>query len=178
MVFTLTIIICILVAFASGQVLTVNDCSQWSDGNQICVRAKLYRDGTLAGEITTQSDNSLHGCRGGAMAVGSDEAGKALWTAKLQGKTACSLSDPSCASFQRQEVMAHVDVEAAKQTCRIHLFYNFDGSFCERQPNKVWAASLERFLNTDGLFRFNTRWDRSAVNSELRYRMSYRVRYF
>jgi hypothetical protein len=147
MVFTVTIIICILVAFASGHVLTVNDCSQWSDGNQICVRAKLYRDGTLAGEITTQSDNALHGCRGGAMAVGSDETGKALWNVKLQGKTACSLSDTSCSSFQRQEVIAHVDAGGAKQTCRVHLFYNFDGSFCER--NKVWAASLERFPDTD-----------------------------
>jgi hypothetical protein len=135
--FIATIVVCILVVFASGQVLSINDCSQWSDGNQICVRVNLYRDGTLASEVTTESDNYLHGCRGGAVAVGSDEAGKALWTAKLQGKTACSLGDMSCASFQRQEVVVHVDAEAARHTSDIHLFYNFDGSFCERRSNKA-----------------------------------------
>jgi hypothetical protein len=143
------IIISILVAFVSGQVLSVNDCSQWSDENQICVRANLYRDGTFASEVTTESDSFLHGCRGGVVAVGSDDAGKALWTAKLQGKTACGLGDMSCASFQRHEVMAHVDAEAAKHTSRIHLFYNFDGNICEKRSNKAWDASLKPFLNTD-----------------------------
>jgi hypothetical protein len=131
------IIICFLVAFVSGQVLSVNDCSQWNDESQICVRANLYRDGTLASEITTESDSFLHGCRGGAVAVGSDNAGKALWTAKLQGKAACSLGDKTCASFQRHEMVAHVDTEAAKCTTRIHLFYNFDGNICEKRYDKV-----------------------------------------
>jgi len=143
------IIICILVAFMSGQVFSVNDCSQWSDENQICVRANLYCDSTLASEVTTESDSFLHGCRGGVVAVGSDDAGKALWTTKLQGKAACGLNDGSCVSFQRHEVMAHVDTEAAKHTSRIHLFYNFDGNICERRSNKAWDTSLGPFLNID-----------------------------
>jgi hypothetical protein len=130
-------IICIFVASVAAHVLSVNDCSQWNDGSQICVRANLYRDGTLASEITTESDSFLHGCRGGAMVVGSDDAGKALWTTKLQGKAACSLGDTSCASFQRHEIVAHVDTEAAKHTSRIHLFYNFDGNICEERSNKA-----------------------------------------
>ena len=133
----LSILFCIFVASVAAHVLSVNDCSQWNDGSQICVRGNLYRDGTLACEITTESDSFLHGCRGGAMAVGSDDAGKALWTTKLQGKAACSLGDTSCASFQRHEVVAHVDTEAAKHTCRIHLFYNFDGNICSERSNKV-----------------------------------------
>jgi len=147
--FIVAIIICILVAFASGEVLSVNDCSQWNDGNQICVRANLYRDGTLVGEVTTESNSALHGCRGSAVAVGSDEAGNARWTAKLHGKTACSRGDFSCASFQRQEVVVHVDTMAAKHTCRIHLFYNFDGSSCEKKSDKVWNTSSKPFPDTD-----------------------------
>jgi hypothetical protein len=49
--FLVTIIICILVASVSGNVLSINDCSQWNDGNQICIRANLYRDGTLVSEV-------------------------------------------------------------------------------------------------------------------------------
>jgi len=77
--------ICLAALYAATQ---RNSPYPRNEGNQICVRANLYRDGTLVSEVTTESNSALHGCRGAA--VGSDEGGNARWTVKLLGKRACS----------------------------------------------------------------------------------------
>jgi hypothetical protein len=115
----------IFAATVSGQI-TITDCSNWREGRQICVQATVSRDGSITSEVTTQSKNLALGCRGGAVAVGSDEAGNALWTAALKGKPSCSASDPFCPNFEKHNEVVQVNAKAAQSTSRIHLFYDFD----------------------------------------------------
>jgi len=130
-------------AWASAEVLNVNHCSGWMDDKQICVRGTLFSDGTFTTEVNTESDNFFHGCRGGAVAVGSDEGDRAVWTAALPGKTACGAGDPFCPSQRRAQVTVHVDAEAAKKTTGIHFFYHFDEiSFRDK------AAKLAKNIGT------------------------------
>ena len=123
----LSTILCVFAATrtVSGQI-AINECSSWRDGRQMCVQASISQDGVITSEVTTQSKNLASGCTGGAVAVGSDEAGNALWTTELQGKASCSASDRFCPSFQKHSDMVQVNVKAAQHTTRIHLFYAFD----------------------------------------------------
>lgn len=89
-------------------------------------RGTLFSDGRFDAEVHMKSNSVFHGCRGGAVAVGSDQAGKSIWTAKLPGRTAGGLSDPFCPSECKSLVTVHVDAEAAKKTAAIRIFYHFD----------------------------------------------------
>lgn len=82
----------------SEPVIFIDDCSSWTGERQICIKATLFRDGTLASSITTQSKKILHGCRGGALLVGRDATEGVTWAVTLKRKTAGGLSDPFCSS--------------------------------------------------------------------------------
>ncbi|KAG9030009.1 hypothetical protein FRB95_004655 [Tulasnella sp. JGI-2019a] len=102
------------------------DCSEWNDDRQICVQGNLYLDGTVAAEVTTDSDSLFHGCRGGAVAVGVDAAGRGIWSVVLEGKTACGLTDIFCRSTATRAVVAHIDAGVAPQTARVDFYYEFN----------------------------------------------------
>ncbi|KAG8993907.1 hypothetical protein FRB94_013075 [Tulasnella sp. JGI-2019a] len=118
-------ILAFLISIVSGQI-RLEGCSGWNSGRQICVQGTLYLDGTVAAEVTTVSHSLLHGCKGGAIAVGVDAAGNALWSALLEGKTACGKGDIFCRNRATKAVVTRVDAELTPKTVRVDFYYEFN----------------------------------------------------
>lgn len=136
----------LLLTAAHAAELAFNECTGWKDGRQICCSGVMYRDGTVSTEITTHSKHFLHGCRGGAIAIGSDSNGQATWIAKFEGKTAGSVSDVFTSSLQRTSSVVHVKATSAVATVKVNLTFGWDRGDLKKRFDQVPHAPSHPLL--------------------------------
>ncbi|KAG9033285.1 hypothetical protein FRB95_000379 [Tulasnella sp. JGI-2019a] len=117
--------------------------SGWRDGRQISVRGKVYTSGAVTAEVTTHSKQLLHACRGGAVAIGLDKAGRELWSAVLEGKLAGSSTGPFYPNKITKEVFVTIDSAVAPLTTRVDLHYEFEWSTLHER-GRQWHEIIQR----------------------------------
>ena len=106
---------------------------RWTDGRQVVVDGKMYRNGKLVASVKTHSKHFLHGCRGGGIAIGSDAGGRALWVAHLPGKTAGSEGDPFTSSMAIRAHTIDIEAGAAAATTEVTVIFDYANGSLERR---------------------------------------------
>ncbi|KAG9001057.1 hypothetical protein FRB94_004950 [Tulasnella sp. JGI-2019a] len=99
--------------------------------------------GAVTAEVTTHSKQLLHACRGGAVAIGLDKAGRELWSAVLEGKLAGSSTGPFYPNKITKEVFVTIDSAVAPLTTRVDLHYEFEWSTLHER-GRQWHEIIQR----------------------------------
>ena len=93
----------------------------------------MFRNGTVAASVKTQSKHFLHGCFGGGFAIGSDAGGRALWVVHLPGKTAGSEMDVFTSSVAIRAHTREIDPAAAAATTAVAVMFDYANDSLERR---------------------------------------------